>query len=140
MVRNRNLVRLVRRERLIAARALPWLPRWLHFLSRNRFESARKLASVKSPVLIVHGDLDRTIPVAEAQLLFAAANEPKKLMIIPGAGHNIFGSRAGTIREERQRRKRTMTNRRANCDMWSSPGFTVGAALRGRPRFHGSFC
>jgi len=92
MVRNRNLVMLVRRERLIAARALPWLPRWLHFLSRNRFESARKLASVKSPVLIVHGDLDRTIPVAEAQLLFAAANEPKKLMIIPGAGHNIFGS------------------------------------------------
>jgi len=65
MVRNRNLVMLVRRERLIAARALPWLPRWLHFLGRNRFESARKLASVKSPVLIVHGDLDRTIPVAE---------------------------------------------------------------------------
>ena len=32
-----------------------------------------------------------------------------------------------------------MTNRRANCDMWSSPGFTVGAALRGRPRFTGHF-
>ena len=76
----------------VAASALPWLPRWLHFLGKNRFESARKLASIKSPVLIVHGDLDWTIPVAESHLLFAAANEPKKLMIIPGAGHNIFGS------------------------------------------------
>jgi len=61
----------------------------LHFLGKNRFESARKLASVKSPILIVHGDLDRTIPPGEA---FTAANEPKKLMIIHGGGHTIFGS------------------------------------------------
>src|SRR5215212_1779545 len=27
----------------LASSALPWLPRWLHFLGRNRFESARKL-------------------------------------------------------------------------------------------------
>jgi alpha-beta hydrolase superfamily lysophospholipase len=76
----------------VATSALPWLPRWLHFLGKNRFESARKLASVKSPILIVHGDLDRTIPPGEAQLLFTAANEPKKLMIIHGGGHTIFGS------------------------------------------------
>ena len=76
----------------VATSALPWLPRWLHFLGKNRFESARKLASVKSPVLIVHGDLDRTIPPGEAQLLFTAANEPKKLMIIHGGGHNVFGA------------------------------------------------
>jgi fermentation-respiration switch protein FrsA (DUF1100 family) len=62
----------------IAASALPWLPTWLHFLGRNRFESARKLANVKSPVLIAHGDPDRTIPTDEAHLLFASANEPKK--------------------------------------------------------------
>ena len=76
----------------LATSALPWLPRWLHFLGRNRFESARKLADVKAPVLIVHGDLDRTIPVNESQLLFAAANEPKRLMIVHGGGHNVFGS------------------------------------------------
>jgi len=74
----------------VAVTALPWLPRWLHFLGRNRFESARKLANVKSPVLIAHGDPDRTIPTAEAHLLFAAANEPKRLLIVPGAGHVVF--------------------------------------------------
>ena len=76
----------------VAATALPWLPAWLHFLGRNRFESARKLASVKAPILIAHGDPDKTIPTDEGRRLFAAANEPKKLLIVPGAGHVVFGS------------------------------------------------
>jgi hypothetical protein len=76
----------------LAASALPWLPRWLHFLGKNRFESARKLANVRSPILIAHGDPDGTIPTAEAHLLFASANEPKKLLIVPGAGHVVFGA------------------------------------------------
>jgi fermentation-respiration switch protein FrsA (DUF1100 family) len=76
----------------VAASALPWLPAWLHFLGRNRFESARKIANVKSPVLITHGDPDGTIPTDEGRRLFAAANEPKKLLIVPGAGHVVFGA------------------------------------------------
>lgn len=76
----------------IAASAVPWLPRWLHFLGRNRFDSARKLRGVRVPVLITHGDPDPVIPTSEAHALFAAANEPKKLLIFPGAGHNVFGS------------------------------------------------
>ncbi|HJU92837.1 MAG TPA: alpha/beta hydrolase, partial [Pyrinomonadaceae bacterium] len=76
----------------VAASALPWLPRFLHFLGKNRFESARKLASVKSPILITHGDPDHTIPTGESHALFASANEPKKLLIFRGAGHNVFGS------------------------------------------------
>lgn len=76
----------------VATSALPWLPRFLHFLGKNRFESALKLHGVKAPILIAHGDPDRTIPTSEAQLLYAAANEPKKLLIVPGAGHVVFGS------------------------------------------------
>lgn len=76
----------------VASHALPWLPRWLHFLGRNRFESARKLKNVKVPVLITHGDPDPVIPTDEARTLFANANEPKKLLIYPGAGHNVFGT------------------------------------------------
>ena len=76
----------------VAETALPWLPRWLHFLGRNRFDSARKLAHVNAPVLITHGEPDPVIPTSEAQLLFAAAKEPKKLLTFAGAGHNVFGS------------------------------------------------
>jgi len=76
----------------VATSALPWLPRFLHFLGKNRFESARKLSHVKAPILIAHGDPDFTIPTSEAQVLYAAANEPRKLLIIPGAGHVVFGS------------------------------------------------
>jgi uncharacterized protein len=76
----------------LATSALPWLPRWLHFLGKNRFESARKLANVRSPILIAHGDPDRTIPTTESHLLFASANEPKQLLLVPGAGHVVFGA------------------------------------------------
>jgi fermentation-respiration switch protein FrsA (DUF1100 family) len=76
----------------VATSALPWLPHFLHFLGKNRFESARKLRTVKCPILIAHGDPDHTIPTGEAKLLYASANEPKKLLIIPGAGHVVFGS------------------------------------------------
>lgn len=76
----------------IARVALPWLPSALHFLGRNRFDSARKLAQVKSPVLVTHGDPDEVLPTEEGRKLFAAAMEPKKLIIVPGAGHNVFGS------------------------------------------------
>ena len=76
----------------IAGHAVPWLPGALHFLTANRFESAQKLARVKSPVLISHGDPDPVLPTSEARLLFAAANEPKQLLIVRGAGHNVVGS------------------------------------------------
>jgi fermentation-respiration switch protein FrsA (DUF1100 family) len=76
----------------LASTVLPVLPRRLHFLAKNRFESKRKLSSVKCPVLVVHGDPDLTIPTEHGRMLFTAANEPKKLLIYHGAGHNVFGS------------------------------------------------
>ena len=76
----------------IASHALPWLPRWLHFIGRNRFDSAEKLKRIRIPVLIAHGDPDPILPTEEAHTLFAAANDPKKLLIFRGAGHNVFGS------------------------------------------------
>jgi pimeloyl-ACP methyl ester carboxylesterase len=76
----------------LATHRFSWLPRRLHFLGKNGFESARKLGSVKAPVLIVHGDPDPVIPTSEGRILFEAANQPKQLLIFPGAGHNVFGS------------------------------------------------
>jgi abhydrolase domain-containing protein 17 len=64
---------------------LPW----------DRFSNLGKIAKVKCPVLIMHGDHDRTIPYAHGQLLLAAANEPKRALWVPGAAHNNFLDVAG---------------------------------------------
>jgi fermentation-respiration switch protein FrsA (DUF1100 family) len=41
------------------------------------------------PVQIVHGDQDTTVPPEHAHLLFEAACQPKKLVILEGAGHQL---------------------------------------------------
>jgi len=40
-------------------------------------------------LLLVHGDMDETVPVSHAHRLFEKAGEPKKLVIIEGAGHRL---------------------------------------------------
>jgi len=39
------------------------------------------------PLLLVHGSGDEVIPAVEAERNFEAAKEPKKLVVVPGAGH-----------------------------------------------------
>lgn len=39
------------------------------------------------PVLLIHGPEDRLVPLTEAEQLYAAAREPKELLVIPGMGH-----------------------------------------------------
>ncbi|HXG64851.1 MAG TPA: alpha/beta hydrolase [Blastocatellia bacterium] len=75
----------------MAKMMLPWLPQWLHGLGRNRFESARKLASITCPVLVTHGTHDGVIPVEQGRALYEAAREPKRLIVIEGAGHEVAG-------------------------------------------------
>lgn len=43
--------------------------------------------SRRSRILVLHGDSDELIPKSHAESIFAAAAEPKKLLIIPGADH-----------------------------------------------------
>jgi uncharacterized protein len=40
-------------------------------------------------LLIVHGDNDETVPLSHARKLMGKAGEPKKLVIIAGAGHRL---------------------------------------------------
>ncbi len=42
------------------------------------------------PILIVHGELDKIIPVDNARQLYQAANDPKYIYIVPSAGHGGF--------------------------------------------------
>jgi fermentation-respiration switch protein FrsA (DUF1100 family) len=72
----------------MAAVIMPWLPRFVRGLTKNKLDTVSKLPRVRCPVLVAHGDRDRVIPVGQGRRLFDAAPEPKRLVIIEGAGHN----------------------------------------------------
>ena len=57
-------------------------------LPYERWESADLIGQIDTPVLILHGDADRTIPLSQGQALFDAASEPKHLIVYPGGRHN----------------------------------------------------
>jgi fermentation-respiration switch protein FrsA (DUF1100 family) len=58
------------------------------FLVKDKFDSISKIHRVKPPVLIVHGELDRTTAIKFGRMLYAAANEPKQAVFLPQANHN----------------------------------------------------
>lgn len=67
-----------------------WLP--VRLLMKDQFRSRDFIAGVKVPLLIQHGSRDRVIPLTQGQALFGMANEPKDLVIIPDAGHDVIAS------------------------------------------------
>ncbi len=76
-----------------AASQYPWLP--VRTVLLDRYESDKHIANVRCPVLVIHGEKDDIIPVSMGRAIFAKANEPKKLVTFPNAGHAdhwMFGS------------------------------------------------
>jgi pimeloyl-ACP methyl ester carboxylesterase len=57
-------------------------------LLRGRFDSSAKIAELRGPLLVLHGDHDQIVPFALGRKLFEAAPEPKWFTAISGAGHN----------------------------------------------------
>jgi uncharacterized protein len=49
--------------------------------------SEADIAQIHVPLLVMHGAADMLIPVAHGERLYAAANEPKELWVVPNAGH-----------------------------------------------------
>lgn len=61
----------------------------LNLLVTQKFDFINKVKLLQMPVLFIHGMKDQVVPVAMSQRLFAAAAaEPKKLLLIPNAGHD----------------------------------------------------
>ena len=54
-----------------------------------------------APLFIIHGEADRTIPVSQARALFAGAEQPKALWIVPGADHGAAMVVAGATYREK---------------------------------------
>jgi fermentation-respiration switch protein FrsA (DUF1100 family) len=64
----------------------PMLPvRWL---LRDRYDTIERIARVRAPLLVIGGERDHIVPIAETQRLYGAARDPKSLLIIDGADHN----------------------------------------------------
>jgi pimeloyl-ACP methyl ester carboxylesterase len=53
------------------------------------------------PLLLIQGDKDLRMPVAEGEALFAAAKEPKELWTVPGADHGEVAEKAGPDYQKR---------------------------------------
>jgi hypothetical protein len=65
----------------------PFLP--TRTAMRTRFDNLQKMPNCPRPVFIVHGTADRTVPFSHGEKLFEAANEPKQLIPVSGAGHDL---------------------------------------------------
>jgi uncharacterized protein len=59
------------------------------------FNTRRKISGVHAPLLVIHGDLDRTVPYAMGRAVFEAANEPKSFWTVEGATHTDLVEVAG---------------------------------------------
>ena len=66
----------------IISRFLPWF-----VVLKARYDNLAKIPRALSPVLIVHGDADTTVPHRMGLALYEAAPEPKAVHIVEGAGH-----------------------------------------------------
>jgi uncharacterized protein len=64
----------------------PWLP--VRRLLLDRYPSIDRIASVRAPLLVIAGDRDDIVPAALSKRLYDAAAEPKRYVLVPGAGHN----------------------------------------------------
>lgn len=66
-------------ELIVAARSLMWV------LARRR-QHASMLRNITVPVLLLHGDQDRLVPIASARVA-AAANPTWRFVVAHGVGH-----------------------------------------------------
>ncbi|HUI22636.1 MAG TPA: alpha/beta hydrolase [Methylocella sp.] len=72
-----------------AAELCPFLIGVRH-LVRDKYDSLSKIASVEAPLLILHGAKDAIIPLRHGETLFAAANQPKAMVVYSEVHHDDF--------------------------------------------------
>ncbi len=58
------------------------------YFMRDRYETLKHLERVHVPILVIHGEMDRVIPVSMGRAVAAAVTGPVKLVTFPRAGHS----------------------------------------------------
>jgi uncharacterized protein len=71
----------------MARAAYPFLPP-VRPLIRTRYETIAKVPKLALPLLVLHGERDEIVPLAQGRRVFEVAGGPKRFFTIPGAGHN----------------------------------------------------
>ena len=71
----------------------PVLYPWTRFLPvrrimQLRYETVRHVARIKAPALFVHGDSDSIVPLQYGRMAYSAANDPKRMLVVPGGTHD----------------------------------------------------
>ena len=69
----------------IAAASYPFLP--VRYLMKDQFRSDERIARVKVPVLILHGEADRIVPIKYGERLLAMIPGAKRLVRFPNGDH-----------------------------------------------------
>jgi uncharacterized protein len=64
-------------------------------LLRDRYDSAALAGRLAAPLLVVAGGRDGIVPASHSRRLFAAAPQPKRLVVLEGADHNDHELLAG---------------------------------------------
>jgi uncharacterized protein len=69
----------------VGAAAYPFAPvRWLMW---DTSHSDERIGRVSAPILALHGERDRVVPISFGERLFALANEPKRMVRFPRGDH-----------------------------------------------------
>jgi fermentation-respiration switch protein FrsA (DUF1100 family) len=64
------------------------LPGPLAHIVPRRFDNLDRIASIRCPMLFIHGDRDEVVPYEQGRRLFDAASAPKRFFTVAGARHN----------------------------------------------------
>lgn len=67
----------------------------IDLLLTQQFDSIRKVPWLQVPTLFIHGLADAEVPAQMSEALHAAAPQPKKIYLVPIAGHNNVAATAG---------------------------------------------
>jgi uncharacterized protein len=63
-------------------------------LMKDQFRSDLRIGKITVPVLVLHGDRDRIVPISSGERLYGLINAPRKFVRFPGVGHNDLGVQA----------------------------------------------
>ena len=73
--------------RAMAAHSYPFVP-GVGWIVRTKYDSLSKIEGIGTPLMVVHGDRDDTIPILMGREIYEAAAEPKRFLAVAGADHD----------------------------------------------------